>query len=298
MGTTAHVLVVGAGAGAAVDRAADRLGDLEQKWSRFLPSSEVSRMNAMPGEHVVVSPETVELVQHAMDAWSRTAGLFDPTVLPALRSAGYDRDFRAVARSARVMAGAIATLEDHPAPGCAAIECDDDLGTITLPRGVEFDAGGIGKGFAADLVSAELVDGGAAGALVNVGGDLRVRGEPPQGTTWDVVIADPARPGREVLRVALAGGGLATSSRVRRSWKTAAGDAHHLIDPRTGRPAVTPHATVAAITAEGWWAEVVAKTALVGALDAAAGPGFDAQLVVVDDDGTVTVDPSLAGVTR
>ncbi|MCU1428825.1 MAG: thiamine biosynthesis lipoprotein ApbE [Actinomycetia bacterium] len=294
MGTAAHVVAVGDRAEALLERAALALADLERKWSRFIASSEVSRLNALSGQHVVVSVETLLLVQCALHGWSRTGGLFDPTVLPSLRAAGYDRDFAAVATHA----SGVGLTPVAPAPGCADIECDERVGTVTLPRGVEFDPGGIGKGLAADLVSADLVDAGARGVLVNVGGDLRVRGEPPNGATWDVAIADPVRTDRELLRVGLVHGSVATSSRMRRRWQNAAGEAHHVIDPRNGRPARTPHATVAAITGEGWWSEVVAKAVLVGGLGTEAGAGFAARLLTVDDDGVVAVEPTLIGAAR
>jgi thiamine biosynthesis lipoprotein len=158
---------------------------------------------------------------------------------------------------------------------------------------LQFDPGGIGKGLAADLVSRELLAAGARGAVVNVGGDLRARGEPPDNATWDVAIADPAQPGRELLRVGLRDGAVATSSRVRRRWQHTQGEAHHLIDPRTGAPTRTAHATVVAIAQDGWWAEVVAKAVLIGGFGVDAGARFAVRLVTVNDYGCVATDDAL-----
>src|SRR5690349_20426127 len=119
MGTTAHVVVVGDAR--LVETAFARLSDLERRWSRFLPTSELSRLNTHPGLHVVVSPETLLLVQRSIAGWQRTGGLFDPTVLPALRAAGYDRDFAAVPSHARAME----VVDGAAAPGCAGIQCDE-----------------------------------------------------------------------------------------------------------------------------------------------------------------------------
>jgi thiamine biosynthesis lipoprotein len=287
MGTTAHVVVVGDAS--LVDTAFARLDDLEQRWSRFLPTSELSRLNAHPGQHVIVSAETLMLVQRSIDGWMRTGGLFDPTVLRALRAAGYDRDFASVASHART----IEVADVGAAPGCADIVCDERVRAVTLPAGVELDAGGIGKGLAADIVSAELIAAGARGALVNVGGDLRVRGEPPAGDMWDVVVED-AETRSELLRLGLLDAAIATSSRVRRQWTTAAGPMHHLVDPRTGRPARGVYATVSAVTQEAWWAEVVAKAVIVGGHSTAEFARFDALVVAVDDLGVALCDPMLA----
>lgn len=287
MGTTAHVLVVGSDH--LVEAGLARLVDLEHRWSRFRSTSEITRLNAQPGRPVVVSAETFELVERAIHGWRETAGLFDPTIGPALCRAGYDRDFDLAVVHARTrrLPPAVA------APGCARIHLDATVRAVTLPAGVVIDPGGIGKGLAADLVSAELLAAGAQGVLVNVGGDLRVRGEPPRGGSWDVAIEDPMREPGEVLRVALLDGAIATSSRIQRRWQTPQGMKHHLIDPRSGQPANTRMATVAAVTRDAWWAEVVAKAVLIGELDTTAAARFEALVLTIDEDGNVLADPGL-----
>jgi FAD:protein FMN transferase len=291
MGTDAQIVVVG-GTPALLDDAVARVDQLERRWSRFLPNSEVSRLNAMPGEHVLVSSDTIELVSRATEGWERTGGVFDPTVLPALRAYGYDRDFADVAAHALTHRARDCDAP-APAPGCAGIECDPRLATITLPAGVEIDPGGIGKGLAADIVTAELLDAGAAGALVNLGGDLRVRGEPPNGDAWSVAVDDPARPGVELFRFGIVDGAVATSSRVQRRWQTAEGEAHHLIAPAHGRPAATRYATVTAVANDGWWAEVVTKAVLVGGLEPGTWSPLHALVGTVDDAGNLVLDPRL-----
>jgi thiamine biosynthesis lipoprotein len=141
-----------------------------------------------------------------------------------------------------------------------------------LPADVAIDPGGIGKGLAADLVAAELLTLGARGVCVNVGGDVRVSGTAPgPGDAWLVAVRDdPAD--EPIAHVAVAEGGIATTSRSRRRWQTADGvERHHVIDPATGDSARTPvlHATV--IAAEAWQAEVLSKVAF---LDRASGIEF------------------------
>lgn len=263
MGAEARVLVVGEpGPLDLADRAAERVADLEARWSRFLPDSEVSRLNASPGVPVVVSPDTFALVERAVDAWGVTAGLFDPTVLAALEAAGYDRSFdRYAPREPRPSTG--------PAPGCAGLHLDPIVGSVALPRGVRLDPGGIGKGLAADLVATELVSAGAAGALVDLGGDVRVTGRAPDPAGWVVAVEDPFAPERDLARAALADGAVATSSRLLRVW--AGGRAHHLVDPRTGLPSTSDLVAVSVVAGEAWWAEVLAKAALLAGSAGAAG---------------------------
>ena len=107
MGTDAHVIVVGAEAARLADLALARLERLESRWSRFLPQSEISRLNERPGVPVVVAPETFQLIDHALRAWRMTAGRFDPTILADLRAEGYDRSYE---------------LLDRPEPSAAEVE--------------------------------------------------------------------------------------------------------------------------------------------------------------------------------
>src|SRR3954449_11188966 len=92
MGTEAQVVVVG-GTPADVEAAQARVEDLERRWSRFRPDSELQRLNAGAGGPVRVSADTRVLVEAAIDAWRDTGGRFDPTVLDALEAGGYDRPF-------------------------------------------------------------------------------------------------------------------------------------------------------------------------------------------------------------
>lgn len=292
MGTAAHVVVVGGDEARLIDTARRRLEDLERRWSRFLPGSEVSRLNRRPERPVVVSPDTFTLVARSVDAWHATGGRFDPTVLPAMLAAGYDRDFAAVAGTATPPTASL------PSPGCGAIRLDPVVGAVWLPAGVGFDPGGIGKGLAADLVSAEILDAGAAGVLANVGGDLRVRGVPPHGDEWTVTVEDPAGSTNELARFGLAAGAVATSSRLRRRWRAGDIDVHHLIDPTTGSAAETDVATVTVVAAEAWWAEALATALCVSPAPAALGERGDAAVLVVRADGARITTPDLHGTLR
>lgn len=292
MGTVAHVVVVGGDEARLIDRARRRLDDLERRWSRFLPGSEVSRLNRRPGRPVVVSPDTFTLVARSVDAWHATGGRFDPTILPAMLAAGYDRDYASVA----AVAGPLGVPQ--PAPGCGGIRLDAAVQAVWLPAGVFVDPGGIGKGLAADLVSREIVEAGAAGALVNVGGDLRVRGTPPAGDEWTVTVEDPADRDRELARFGLASGAVATSSRLRRRWRAGDIDLHHLIDPTTGSAARTDVATVTVVAADAWWAEALATALCVSPAPAALGGRHDASVLVVRADGARITTPDLRGALR
>ena len=280
MGTTAHVVVHGDEE--LVDLAQAEVERLEACWSRFRPTSEVSEMNERAGSWVEVSSETVLLVERAILASIVTEGRYDPTVLGDVIRAGYDQDF----------AGVLARPTADPSPASALrrgvdeIEVDAARRAVRLPAGTGFDPGGIGKGLAADLVAATLDEANAAGALVNLGGDLRAVGFGPDGDDWTVEL-DPAASGRPLATVSIEQGAVATSTTLRRRWELDDEERHHLIDPATGRPATGDLVAVTVLAAHGWQAEVLAKAALVAGLAAGAAlvEHLGAEALLVDRHG-------------
>lgn len=246
MGTTVEVVIVGE-AIELVDEARRRVQHLEQRWSRFLPDSDVSMINRAEGAPVMVHHDTVTLLRAMRAAVAATGGAFDPTVL-------------------------------SPGPrgpvGFESLPFDDaGPSVIVPPPGLSLDPGGIGKGLAADLVVAELLRRGASGALVSVGGDLRVAGEAPQDGGWIVDVAHPHFDHTITGRVVLADGGVATSGTQRRRLVGRDGrEGHHLLQPATGTPigdggpADLVEVTVVAGTAA--WAEVWTKYVFVNGVGA------------------------------
>jgi FAD:protein FMN transferase len=290
MGSTVHVLGLGGppDAGAAVPGLVDHL---EQAWSRFRPDSELSALNADPAPEVRVTPDLASALRRALVAWDLTDGRFDPTVHDALVGAGYDRTFD------EIRDGTVAPPEGTVVPGCAGVRVGPDC--VVRPPGLRFDLGGIGKGLAADVVAGQLVGLGVRSVVVAVGGDVRVAGRAPVGG-WRIPVADPFAEADRFLTVAMDEGAVVTSTTRIRRWQTADGGwAHHLIDPATGRPATSGVAAVVAVAAEAWWAEAVAKAALVAgeaAGSALLGRHGMQGWIVRDDTAVVAVSGDTDGV--
>ena len=183
MGTTAHVIVTGGRSGL-VDRAVERLEELEARWSRFRSTSEISRLNDRPGVPVLVSNDTSTLIERALEGWRLTEGRFDPTLLREVRATGCagpsSSSVRVMHRVAmpRPPGMRTASLAARRSSGRRADPAPPIVGTVWLGPEVQVDQGGIGKGLAADLVVDLLLAEGALGALVNVGGDLRAASRP------------------------------------------------------------------------------------------------------------------------
>jgi len=285
MGSDVHVIVVDGPPGLG-GQARRRIDELERRWSRFLPHSEISRLTARAGEWVTLSADSLLLVARAVDAWRLTVGRFDPTVLGAVIRAGYDRSFELLGPDP-------ADGHSRLTTGAAGIELDGDR--VRLPAGVGFDPGGIGKGLAADLVVAETLAAGAAGVCVNLGGDLRVAGRPPDGSAWTVAVEHPSSP-EPLTLLGLHDGAVATSTTLRRRWASGGNERHHLIDPWTGEPSASDLTLAAVVARDAWAAEVLAKAVLLRgaaqAFDLVAGLGADA--LTVDRHGAVAATPGLA----
>lgn len=286
MGSDAHFVVVG-GPRQLLDDAVRRVEDLEQRWSRFLPDSEINQLNRWAGYPVAVSEDTITLVEHAVVAWRLSGGAFDPTVLGAVIRSGYDRSFERLAPGA---AGGHSTL----GLGADAIVIGRE--TVTLPAGSGFDPGGIGKGLAADLIAAEIMAAGADGVCINLGGDVKVAGQGPDGGSWTVAVEHPWSPA-PIARVGLVAGAVATSTTLRRRWRSDGQTRHHLIDPQTGLPSDTDLNLATVIATTGWMAEVLAKGVLLAGskhpFDLLGGTG--AQALAVDEGGLIRSSPGLAG---
>jgi thiamine biosynthesis lipoprotein len=136
---------------------------------------------------------------------------------------------------------------------------------VVLPAGRSFDPLGIGKGLAADIVVAESLEADARGAVVELGGDVRVAGAPFDDDCWHVLIADPFERDRVIGTVRVADGAVSTVSTLKRRGYE--GDDHqHVIDPGTQKPARGGLVAVSAVAGTGWWAQALAKAILVAGL--------------------------------
>ena len=276
MGTEMELLL-DADSNAPLAGAEEELRRLESLLSRFLPGSELSRLNAAGS--LDVGPELLELAELALAARERTDGRFDPTVHDALVAAGYDRPFDLLDPASRPV--------DTPRARCAgAVTVDRHAGRIALEPGYRLDLGGIAKGWAADRVVAFLAESGPA--LVNAGGDVSAAG-----AAWPVGVETPAG----TLTLELEAGGIATSGRDRRVWQRDGEERHHLIDPVTGEPATSDVLTVTVAATSAAEAEVLATSLfLAGSLERAAAEA-DAkaiQAVVVGAGGEVRLAGGLS----
>ncbi|HEY5945598.1 MAG TPA: FAD:protein FMN transferase [Kofleriaceae bacterium] len=223
-----------------------------QRFSRFLPSSELAQLNRADGP-VTVSAELLELLLLARAHSIDTDGIFEPAVGAAMRASGYDRSF------ATGVLDRDAPPDAAPRASVAMLDIDEAHRRVSRPAHVEIDFGGFLKGRTADRAAA-LTPGAM---IVDAGGDVVLRGAPPGDAGWTVEIEDPHDPARTIGTIVVRDQAVATSAANRRRWRRGTQTMHHLIDPRIHAPARTDlaQATVLAPTAE--LADVMAKVAFV-----------------------------------
>jgi thiamine biosynthesis lipoprotein len=254
MGTSCE-LFLRRGSAEQLERGAGWVRDMQRRLSRFEPDSELTLFNAGAGRWRSISPELEALLRAALEAHEVSGGLVNVDVLRSMRAIGYTRPMARGGATAATLADALA-----PPPLSAVLEVQP--GRARLAPGHGLDLGGIAKGWMADQLVELLCDN----CLANLGGDLRARGAGPNGDGWPVRIGE--------VTVFLRGQAAATSGTWRRRWADpVSGESlHHIIDPRTGRPASSNLLEVSVVASSGVLAETLAKTALL--LGAQAAPSY------------------------
>ena len=191
---------------AALAPAEDLFHELEARLSRFIPESELCRLNQRSGEEVPASDVMLDILEQAVRLHRITRGVFEPAVLPDLEAAGYDRSFEKVPRTSDEPAGSASADRRS----ISELRIDRARGTVRAPAGLRVDLGGIGKGFTVDRATV-LLDP-ISNFVVNAGGDIFARGCGPDGDGWLVAVTDPTVAGRTISLVRLYDEALATST--------------------------------------------------------------------------------------
>lgn len=267
MGVTGNIVLVDAPEGLG-ENARRRLDQLEARWSRFRADSDISRINSAGGSWTAVSRDTLVLLRYMQQANIATRGAFNPSLLPETVRLGDNMSRTSGAPS-------VVNPGSHRHSDLTTIEIDASIGGVRVPADMALDAGGIGKGLAADIVAGEMRRSGAAGVCVNIGGDLRCAGEPPSEHGWRVDIRAADDFERIESTVWIEHGAVATSTMAARTWPGVDGRCHHIIDPASGEPVIRGGSALelASIIAEhAAWAEVFTKALLV--LDWPVGSGL------------------------
>jgi thiamine biosynthesis lipoprotein len=263
---------------------ASYIAALDLACSRFRADSELARAERSAGTPVPVSEVLADAVAVALHAADVTGGDLDPTVATDMAALGYDRDFALVAQD-----GPPVPVTVRIRPGWRQIRLERAPRLLTVPPGVRLDLGATAKARAADRAAARLADSLGCGVLVSLGGDIAAAGPSPEGG-WRIriqdVTSDPEDPPVGPSQViAITGGGVSSSGIAARRWRRGGAVMHHILDPRTGRPARPVWRTVSVIAAAALQANTASTTAIIRGVPALGwleDQGLAARLVAAD----------------
>lgn len=219
----------------ALEDALAEIRRLESKMTTWRPDTELSRVNAAAGtpEKVVVSDETFEVVDAAQKASAFSDGAFDITFETLHGLWKFDEDLDPSPPTDA------AIKKRLPHVGYKLLETDAAAKTLRLKdRETRISLGGIAKGYAVDKAAAVLARAGLASYLVQAGGDLYGRGTKPDGSPWQAGVRDPRGPATKYFAlIGLDGQAFSTAGDYERSYVVGGKRYHHILDPRTGKPA-------------------------------------------------------------
>lgn len=225
----------------------DEVASLDLLASRFRPDSQLSTINRNAGHWTEVSWDFVSVLTASVTAAQASGGLVDPLLGRHLVAAGYDRWANQDSRVSPDW-GASRWQDIEVAPGRSAAK-------VRIPHDSALDLGAVAKGWLADRLAQIAHTSTGLDALANMGGDLRVIS--PR-RPW-VVAADADVPGVPETAMEVTDAGLATSGIGHRAWA----QGHHIIDPRTGKPAATCWSSVSVLAADAAGANTAATAGLI-----------------------------------
>jgi thiamine biosynthesis lipoprotein len=228
----------------------------EAKFTRFRPSSLISRINAAAGRSwVEVDAEMEEMFRLCDSLHAMTQGVLDPTALPLIRLWNWKAEHPTIPAPDQIEAARRLTgwRKVQRAPG-----------KVLLPEpGMALDFGGFGKEYAVDIIAQAAAGFGIDNVLVDFGHDLRARGAPPGRPAWHIGLEDPNHPGRTSGSLAINDLGVASSGDYVRSFKIGGRRYGHIIDPRTGWPVANGCIQATVIAGTCLQAGVLSTTAFV-----------------------------------
>lgn len=289
MDTKMTVKVYGEGAPEAAREAKERLQALDALWSATSEGSDVVRLNSGAGEAVALAPETMRLLRLSEVVREETKGALDVTLLPLLKLWGFSGGVHRVPTAEEIEAARALT-------GAGKLKLDEAAGTARLEKGSSVELGAVAKGYAGELVAAELKSRGVRSALLDLGGNIEVIGAREGGAPWRIGLRNPFG-GALLGTVEVTDAAVVTSAIDQRFFTDEAGNRYwHILDPATGKPAASGLASATVIAKSGGRADALSTALFVMGADRAAAfwrERQDFEMVLVGMDGHVWITEGL-----
>lgn len=232
----------------------EKIANFENAFSRFIASSELSGLNARAGESVKVSEEFRHLLTESLKFNTRTQGLFNPFVLPALQRAGYRSSLSSKENQK------LADYQVRDVPEFSKLKISGS--SVEIPKNSALDLGGIGKGFLADRL-AEMTHKTTENFCLSLGGDMILSGADENGSSWRVEVQSVENRSQNAATVLCSepSFSVATSGQVRNRNKK---HQKHSIDPRTSKPSESNCLMATVVAEDALTADVLAGCCVIG----------------------------------
>lgn len=262
------------------------LSEMDHQMSLWLEESEITRLNV--GDSVRISTDFARVITLSKLYSELTSGQFDITIAPVIKAWGFSRG------SYNENSNVDSLLQYVGSEKITNPEADS---LYALPRGFQVDVNAIAQGYTVDVISQYLESNGVQNYMVEVGGEVRCKGENVNGRIWRIGIEKPAEdriPGQFQTIIALDSMSLATSGNYRKFWVDSSGQkVVHTINPETGRPVISNVLSASIIASNATLADALATACMVAGSNAmqlvAQFPDVEAYLITGNKIGEIEV---------
>lgn len=292
MGTVMSHRVFGPGAQDTLQAVVCEVERLERLLSRFIPDSDISRINYSAGLNAVkVSPETLDVLSGALTFAQSFPGYLDVTIAPLVSLWKNSQNLTNPPPDADIQK--LLSLVNS-----RDLDVDLFAHTAFLRRSEQsIDLGGIGKGYVADRLLDVFRDHGITSAFSNLGGNVVTLGTKPGGQAWQIGIQHPRKPEQLIGAVSVSNQSVVTSGDYQRYFVDGRGKRyHHILDPKTGYPAESGLSSVTILSTNSIEADALSTMVFVAGL----GKGKEVlrkypqlEAVLVDTEMDVFISPGL-----
>ncbi len=264
MGTSYNIKLINKPSDNLKGRIDSLLVDFNSVLSTYDPSSEISRLNNSDSFHAT-SELLLSMLGYSKSIWEQTEGAFDPTVMPVVNFWGFGYE----ERTGRDSTG-IDSLMNFV--GYERVEILNG-GLVKKPKGVMLDFSAIAKGYGVDVVSMFLERNGYEDHMVEIGGEVKCRGNTHEDRTWKIGIEDPTvqqvSAPKPFFVVKLDHLAIATSGNYRNYYELDGKTISHTINPKTGFPERNDLLSASVISTDCYRADALATALMVMGLERA-----------------------------
>lgn len=258
--TTCSVTFYGDDAEAAAKAVFSEIRRIDDLMSLYKKSSDVAKINsAKAGEAVTVSEDTYKVIETALSIGEMSNGAFDITIAPVTELWNFEAENPVVPQESEI-AEALSRVNYK------AIELCKNRTVIKQNDDTMIDLGGAAKGYAGDCAVKAAEKYNLSGGIIDLGGNILCFGKNPKSENgkWTVGIQIPFSPaGTYEKTVEISSGAVVTSGTYQRYFEAGGKKYHHIIDPKTGRPAEQDYDSVTVVSDNSLEADCLATAAYV-----------------------------------